>query len=65
MQALFAARRFNREVNIICIENKVMYKALYFFNSILVRFIQTQNSLVNNMKRTRVIVVGNEAIKEV
>jgi uncharacterized LabA/DUF88 family protein len=31
MEALFAARRFRKEVNVVCLENKIIYKSFRFF----------------------------------
>lgn len=38
MEALFAAKRFNKKISVICLENKVMYKSLVFFKTKIIKF---------------------------
>ena len=39
MEALFSARRFKKDIKVICLENKIMFKALYFFPFILIKIL--------------------------
>ena len=38
MEALFAAKRFGKKVSVICLENKIMFKATRFFAFSLIQF---------------------------
>jgi len=38
MEALFAARRLGRKIRVLCVENKIMYKAFYFFKAYVISF---------------------------
>ena len=33
MEALFAVRRLEKNISVLCIENKIMYKSLIFFDT--------------------------------
>lgn len=38
MEALFAVRRLQKRVAVLCLENKIMYKSLVFFNTYILVF---------------------------
>lgn len=48
MEALFSARRFNKKCTVICMENKIMYKAIIFFET---RIIKITNKKLEFNKR--------------
>lgn len=52
MEALFAARRLKKKIGIICLENKVMFKSLVFFDTYIIVLKQTPRlkRLTKNIK---------------
>ena len=48
MEALFSAKRFNKKCTVICMENKIMYKAIIFFETIILKI---TNKKLNFNKR--------------
>jgi hypothetical protein len=48
MEALFSAKRFNKKCTVICTENKIMYKAIIFFETMILKI---TNKKLNFNKR--------------
>ena len=36
MQALFAVRRLNKRIGVLCLENKIIFKSFVFFDTLIV-----------------------------
>jgi len=59
MEALFAARRLGRKVRVLCVENKIMYKAFYFFKTYVVSFSRKKFKMKMRKPFKRIILPSN------
>jgi len=51
MEALFSARRFNKKCTVICMENKIMYKAIIFFETRIIKITNKQLEFNKRFKK--------------
>jgi len=53
MEALFAVRRLDRKITVLCLENKIMFKSFAFFETHIIRFKQMPKfkKLTETMKK--------------
>ena len=65
MEALFAARRFGKKANVLCLENKIMYKALRFFKTYIFFFFPKGHVLAEMSSLQRVILPRKTLIEKI
>lgn len=61
MEALFAARRLGRKIHVLCIENKIIYKALHFFET-MVLFFSEKTSVSVDVKPSQRLVLSTRGL---
>lgn len=60
MEALFTVRKLNKKINVLCLENKVIFKSLAFFNTYIVlvkaspRFKKLTKIMVQNLHKLKI-----------
>ena len=63
MEALFAVRRLDKPVEVVCLQNKVMFKSLVFFNTWIFYIVDKVTILkIRNIRRAKLVKL---AIKEI
>lgn len=65
MEALFAARRFGKKAHVLCLENKIMYKALKFFKTYIFFFFPKGRVLVKMSSLQRIILSRKNLIEKI
>jgi len=66
MEALFSAKRFNKKCTVICMENKIMYKAIIFFETIILKITNKKLNFNKRFKEPTVISLNyKNLLKEV
>jgi len=64
MEALFAARRLGRKIRVLCVENKIMYKAFYFFKAYVISFSQKKFKMSMKKPFKRIILPSNFLVED-
>lgn len=65
MQALFAARRLGKRIGVLCLENKIIFKSLVFFDTFIIILKKTpifRNLSKKVAKAIKIIKINNEEV---
>ena len=61
MEALFAVRRIDKKIEVICLENKVIFKSLVFFHTSII-FFNCRNRVPEHIKQATKIQINEKSL---